>query len=87
MADKCIVPDDASALSAKDWLAKVALEPGIAKVIADFPDTLRADATFVNIAARTTWERISSLPFEDISDSDALLTRRAGAYQSDPALI
>jgi nucleoside-diphosphate-sugar epimerase len=87
MADKRIVPEDPNALSPKDWLAKVMLEPGIAKVIADFPDTLHADATFLNHAARTTWARISSLPFDAISNKDALLTRRAGDYQSEPALI
>lgn len=87
MADKRIVPNGPNALSSKDWLAKVTLEPGIAKVIADFPDTLHADAAFVNIAARTAWARVSSLPFGAISDGDALLTCRAGAYQSEPALI
>lgn len=87
VADSRIVPDDKHALSAADWLAQVTLAPGIAKVIADFPDTLHADARFENHAARTAWARINSLPFESISDANALLVRRATAYQSDPALI
>lgn len=87
MADTRIKPNGPNPLPSKDWLAKVVLEPGIAKVIADFPDTLRADATFSNNAARTAWAQISTRSFDTISDGDALLTRRAGGYQSDPALI
>jgi len=87
MADRSILPTDAQALPVNDWLAKVTLDPGIAKVIADFPDTLMADATFANDAARAMWAQVSSQPFARISDAEALLTRRARDYQSDPALI
>jgi acyl-coenzyme A synthetase/AMP-(fatty) acid ligase/nucleoside-diphosphate-sugar epimerase/acyl carrier protein len=87
MADAPIVPKDPAALAPNDWLAKVTLAPGIAKVIADFPDTLRADSTFENAAARIAWGRISKQPFDTISNGDTLLLRRARDYQSDPALI
>ena len=87
MADARIAPKDASALPATDWLAKVQLDPGIAKVIADFPDTLRADSIFENNAARAAWVQLSDRAFDTISDGDALLKRRASTYPSDPALI
>ena len=87
IADIRIMPDDPSALSTQDWLAQVVLEPGITKVILEFPNTLHADATFANRSARIAWARISALPFNAISDSDFLLKRRATDYQSDPALI
>jgi len=87
IADIRIIPDDPSALSTQDWLAQAVLEPGITKVILEFPNTLHADATFANRSARIAWARISALPFNAISDSDVLLKRRATDYQSDPALI
>ncbi|MCF3973975.1 AMP-binding protein [Paracoccus salsus] len=87
MADAHIAPKHPNALPPKEWLAKVTLDPGIAKVIADFPDTLRANSTFRNSAARAAWARISDHPFDTISDGDALLARRAHDYQRDPALI
>lgn len=86
MADVRIAPDDTNALAPKDWLAAVTLDPGIAKVIEDFPDTLQATSDFENAAARAAWDRISDLPFESISDGAILLARRAQDYQSDPAL-
>lgn len=86
MADARLAPSDLNALAAKEWLAKVTLAPGIAKVIADFPNTLRADSTFENTAARTAWEQMTARPFSDISDGSTLLARRARSYQSDPAL-
>jgi acyl-coenzyme A synthetase/AMP-(fatty) acid ligase/thioester reductase-like protein/acyl carrier protein len=86
MADVRIAPKCSNALAPTEWLAKVALDPGIAKVIADFPDTLCADATFENTAARAMWARISDQPFEIISGGDTLLAQRACDYQSDPAL-
>ena len=86
MADKRIVPSDPVALAPKDWLATAALDPGIARVIADFPDTLRADSTFENAAARAAWAQTSDQPFDTISDGDSLLARRARDYQSAPAL-
>jgi len=87
MADTRIMPDDPRALAPADWLACAQLEPGIARVIADFPDTLCADAAFDNTAARAAWAKISNQPFDSISDATALLDRRARDYQSDPALI
>lgn len=87
MADARIMPEDPNALVAANWLARVKLDTGIAKVIADFPDTLCADASFENTAARAAWGRISDQPFETISDGDKLLARRAPDYQRDPALI
>jgi acyl-coenzyme A synthetase/AMP-(fatty) acid ligase/nucleoside-diphosphate-sugar epimerase len=86
MADARIAPQDPAPLAPKDWLAKVTLDPGIAKVLADFPDTLRADSTFENSAARRAWGQISKQPFATISDGNTLLVRRARDYQSDPAL-
>lgn len=86
MADAHIVPDDTNALSAPEWLEAVDLDPGIAKLIANFPDTLCADATFINVATRDTWARIFDSPYDSISDGNALLKRRARDYQSDPAL-
>ena len=87
MADVRITPTDPAAVPSNDWLIKVTLDTGIAKVIADFPDTLRADSTFQNTAARIAWARTSTQPFEAISDSVALLSRRARDYQRDPELI
>lgn len=86
MADTPITSNDPNSLPVNDWLAKVDLEPGIANVIENFPETLQADASFINTAARTAWTRISNRPYCAISDSDALLSRRQSAYQSAPAL-
>lgn len=86
MADTPITPDDPNAMPVRDWLAKVDLDPGIANVIADFPETLQADASFINTAARTAWTRMSNRPYCAVSDADALLSRRRSAYQSAPAL-
>ncbi|WP_334064471.1 AMP-binding protein [Limimaricola cinnabarinus] len=74
------------AMPPRDWLEAVELPSGIAAVIAQHPDTLRADATFEAGAARAAWARISDAPFETISDPAALLARRRAAYQSEPAL-
>lgn len=87
MADSRVAPRGPDALEAEDWLAAVDLDPGIANVIASFPDTLRADADFVNTAARAAWEQMTGRPFSEISDGDALQARRAVTYQRDPALI
>jgi len=86
MADLRISPENSDALSPKDWLATVELDPGIANVIANFPETLRADASFINSAACTAWARVSDSPFSAISDGKALLSRRVHDYQRDPAL-
>jgi acyl-coenzyme A synthetase/AMP-(fatty) acid ligase/nucleoside-diphosphate-sugar epimerase/acyl carrier protein len=87
MADVRITPTDPNALDAKDWLEAVKLAPGIANVIAKFPDTLCADATFINTAACAALVQITDRPCSSISDGNALLLRRAKDYQSDPALI
>jgi acyl-coenzyme A synthetase/AMP-(fatty) acid ligase/nucleoside-diphosphate-sugar epimerase/acyl carrier protein len=87
MADEHITPKGTDPLGTQDWLAAVELDPGIAKVISDFPDTVCANATFENSTTRATWARISNRPYSDISDADALLARRARDYQRDPALI
>ncbi|OAN74020.1 AMP-dependent synthetase [Jannaschia sp. EhC01] len=87
MADAHIIPKDPHALPPADWLEKVTLAEGIAKVITEFPDTLRATSTFDNSAARAAWAQVSDQPFAVISDGDALLARRARDYQRDPALI
>lgn len=87
MTDAPIVPQCTSPLSATEWLNAVTLSDGIANVIADFPDTLQADAIFTNTAARRLWRAISTIPYDAISDSDALLSRRRRDHQSDPALI
>lgn len=86
MADTPVTPDDPNALPVRDWLAKVDLDPGIANVIENFPETLQADASFINRAARTAWAHISDRPYSAISDSDTLLARRGFDYQSAPAL-
>ncbi|MEP4195657.1 MAG: AMP-binding protein [Aliishimia sp.] len=87
ISDRGITPDDSKTLPAKDWLAAVDLDPGIANVIESFPDTLLADAQFANDAAQIAWARISNRDFSSISDGDTLLKRRRLDYQSDPALI
>ncbi|WP_300062849.1 AMP-binding protein [uncultured Roseobacter sp.] len=87
MSDSHIAPKDANALPPMDWLSKVTLDLGIAKIIEEFPDTLRATSTFENTAARAMWSRISDRPFDVISDGKALLTRRTRDHQRDPALI
>ena len=86
MAHAPFTPTCAAPLAATDWLAAVSLSPGIANVIATFPDTLQADARFTNTAARAAWARITDAPYDSISDSNALLSRRGRDYQSDPAL-
>jgi thioester reductase-like protein/acyl-CoA synthetase (AMP-forming)/AMP-acid ligase II/acyl carrier protein len=86
MADDHIVPDQTNAVPVAQWLDAVTLSAGIAGVIAEFPSTLQADATFDNAAARAVWTRISNRPYATISDAADLLTRRAQTYQSDPAL-
>lgn len=87
MADERIAPEHPNALPATDWLAAVTLDPGIAKLIANFPDILRADATFLNAAAHAAWAQVSASPYDTISDAGVLLSRRARDYQSAPALI
>jgi thioester reductase-like protein len=86
MADTPVTPDDPNAVPVRDWLAKVDLDPGIANVIVNFPETLQADALFINTAARNAWARISDRAYSAISDGDTLLSRRTSAYQSAPAL-
>jgi nucleoside-diphosphate-sugar epimerase/acyl carrier protein len=87
MADARISPHGYTALAPKDWLATVDLDPGIANVIATFPDTLRADASFFNTSARAAWACVSGNSYSSICDEAALLSRRKLDYQSDPALI
>lgn len=86
MADARILPDDTNALPVPDWLEAVTLTPGIASVLAEFPSTLLANAAFDNTAARAAWAKVSDQPYETISNAAALLSRRARAYQSEPAL-
>ena len=73
-------------MPARGWLDAVDLPPGIARVIAQTPDTLRVDARFDNAVARAAWARVSDAPFETICDAPALLARRRATYQSEPAL-
>jgi hypothetical protein len=87
MADVRISPQGYTTLVPKDWLATVDLDAGIANVIATFPDTLRADASFSNTSARAAWARVFDNTYSSISDETALLSRRKLDYQSDPALI
>ncbi len=86
MAPDPVAPASPDAMSAPDWLAVANLPDGIARVIAEFPDTLHADASFDTDAARAAWARVSDAPFGTISDPATLLARRRAAYQSDPAL-
>jgi hypothetical protein len=85
--DRRVMPAQPQPIPAQDWLGKVTPDPGIAGVIADFPDTLRADATFETVQARAAWARVSDRAFETLCDADTLLARRAKAYQGEPALI
>ena len=84
--DRRITPAQPQTIAAQDWLRKVTLDPGIASVIAEFPDTLRADAVFETVQARAAWARVNDEPFETLCDADTLLARRAEAYQGEPAL-
>lgn len=68
-----------------EWRARAPLDPGIARVLAEYPDTLRADARFETARARAAWARISDRPFDSISDADTLLACRARPHQSAPA--
>jgi len=79
-------PEASRRLAPADWLAAVDLPAGIARLIAEAPDTLRVDAHFDNDAARAAWARVSDRPFEAICDGAALLAARRAAYQSEPAL-
>ncbi|WP_243394400.1 hypothetical protein [Yoonia maritima] len=87
MAAARITPNDPNAMPVGDWLASVDLDPGIANVIANFPETLQTDASFINTAACAAWARVSGRPYSVISDGDTLLARRGAAYQRAPALI
>jgi acyl-coenzyme A synthetase/AMP-(fatty) acid ligase/nucleoside-diphosphate-sugar epimerase/acyl carrier protein len=84
--DQRVTPEQHQPITAQDWLSKVTLEPGIAGVITEFPDTLRADAAFETAQARAVWARVSDLPFELLCDAKTLLARRLEAYQGEPAL-
>lgn len=86
MADEGVRITGADVLPVAGWLAAVDLPSGITRVLAEFPDTLRADAVFETAAARAAWVRVTGQPYEAISDVDALLARRRAPYQSDPAL-
>ncbi len=70
----------------QDWLAMTNLDPGIAGVIAEYPDTLCADAKFETAHAQAAWARVSDRPFGSLTDTETLLARRAQAYQGEPAL-
>ncbi|SDF02072.1 AMP-binding protein [Limimaricola pyoseonensis] len=84
--DARVMPEAATPLTARDWLATVDLPAGIARVVAEAPDTLTVDAGFETAAARAAWARVSDAPFAAICDAGALLARRRAAYQSEPAL-
>ena len=84
--DGRVMPTQPQPIAPQDWLKKVTLDPGIAGVIAEFPDTLRADAVFETVQARAAWARVNDEPFETLCDADMLLARRAEAYQGEPAL-
>lgn len=84
--DQRVTPEQPQPIAAQDWLDKVTLESGIARVIAEFPDTLRADGAFETAKARAAWARVSDQPFELLCDADTLLARRLEAYQGEPAL-
>jgi hypothetical protein len=84
--DQRVTPEQPQPIAAQDWLDKVTLEPGIARGIAEFPDTLRAEGAFETAKARAAWARVSDQPFELLCDADTLLARRLEAYQGEPAL-
>jgi|GEM_PF-1355380 len=69
-----------------EWLARVDLPQGIARVIADYPETLRADASFANNAAKAVWTQVWDGPFTSISDTAQLLDCRKVSARKDPAL-
>ncbi len=79
-------PEASRRLAPDAWREAVDLPAGIARLIAEAPDTLRVDARFDNDAARAAWARVSDCPFEAICDGAALLAARRAAYQSEPAL-
>ena len=81
-----VAPAAKDAASVDDWLGAVDLPGGIARVIAEFPDTLHADARFDTDAARVAWAGLSDAPFETICDVTTLMARRRATYQSEPAL-
>lgn len=87
MADDAIRPDTLPMVPVADWLARVDLDPGIARVLAEYPDTLAATSTFDNAAARAIWPQITPLPYPAISDAAALLSARlhASDHHKEPA--
>ncbi|MGR3484330.1 MAG: AMP-binding protein [Paracoccaceae bacterium] len=85
MAPGHVAPDGPS-LPPAEWLAGADLPEGIARVIAVYPDTLRADATFACDSAQADWARLSDRPYASICDADGLLAARRAAYQGEPAL-
>jgi len=86
MADQGVRITGTNVIPVAKWLEAVDLPAGIARVLAEFPETLHADAVFETAAARAAWVRVTGRPYEAISDMDELLSRRGAAYQSDPAL-
>ncbi|MQY43608.1 AMP-binding protein [Epibacterium sp. SM1969] len=80
-----VSPAQMPSVAVNDWLEKVTLEPGIARIIAEFPETLRADATFETAATRDAWLRVSDARFETLCDADMLLARRSQADQGNTA--
>lgn len=85
--DRRVSPQDLQTVPAEEWLTSAGLETGIARLIADFPETLCADAQFDNTAARLAWEKLSDQPFEANTNTRALLEDRIGRYQGEPAFI
>lgn len=84
--DQRVTPTQPAPVAAQEWPVKVTLEPGIAGVISEFPDTLRAGAAFETAQARAAWARVSDRGFETLCDAQTLLARRAETYQGEPAL-
>ncbi|WP_299842496.1 AMP-binding protein [uncultured Paracoccus sp.] len=72
-------------LTADDWLKRVDLPEGLARLLTADPQTLRVDAIYETAAAKAAWRQAGLGPFGTLSDGAALLARRL-SYQGEPAL-
>ncbi|MBK4214843.1 AMP-binding protein [Paracoccus caeni] len=73
-------------LPPETWLARAPLSDAVRRLIASDPLILQADARFENAQAKAAWRHAVGGDFVEISDAEALLSRRL-TYQSEPALI
>lgn len=80
------LPDTTPVLPVTDWLQQAPLSAGERALIASDLTVLHADAVLDHDAARAIWADLTDQPFAQITDPAALLAKRFGFHQSEPAL-